>query len=102
MHACAGSWLGAHTLTDDMGSMLATHGFSDGSCRAPGAWQVITDDAGGMLAKYYLLEAGLVDLSCRGAAFDSHKGGRFRSQRGSHHACWRRKTWQPWINAATL
>jgi len=28
--------------------------------------QVITDDAGGMLAKYYLLEAGMVDLSCRG------------------------------------
>ncbi|PRW50965.1 hypothetical protein C2E21_5465 [Chlorella sorokiniana] len=39
-----------------------------------GQSQVITDDAGGMLAKYYLLEAGLVDLSCRGGAFGLDRG----------------------------
>lgn len=28
--------------------------------------QVLTDKEGGMMAKYYLLEAGLIDFSCRG------------------------------------
>lgn len=30
--------------------------------------QVLRDAEGGMVAKYYILEAGLVDLSCRGEA----------------------------------
>lgn len=108
---CTASWLGAHTTT-------VCRGLTHSLMTRAACWLHTVF----LTAAAVVLMPGRSSLTMRAACwpsticwrrawwtcpagvrlFDSHKGGRFRRQRGSRRACWRRKAWQSWIHAATL